>query len=139
MSLEDKVMISASAERVFSLYSDVENWASWHPYVKAADMEGKFVSGVAAILKRGLGITSRVMFTDIVPNTSFTLERKLPLCMMRIEHHIMEVKMTHVDVLNRVSFKGLLSPFFRKMFTSHLSKTIPVTLRGLKTAAEQSA
>jgi len=138
MQLEDKVMISASAERVFSLYSDVENWSNWHPFVKAASLDGKFVSGVAGILKRGLGRTAKVSFTGIVENQSFILERKLPLCIMRIEHQIMEAKMTHVDVLNRISFKGLLSPLFRKMLTTRLRKDLPLTLRGLKRAAEHS-
>lgn len=136
MQLEDKVIISASAEKVFSLYSDVNNWSNWHPTVRSASLEGEFVSGVAAILRRRLGLKARVLFTDIVPNQSFTLERKFPLCIMRIEHQIMDARLTHVDVLNRVSFNGLLSPLFRKLLGERLQKDIPSTLRGLKIAAE---
>jgi hypothetical protein len=136
MQFEQQVVIAASAEKVFSLYGDVKNWSAWDPDVKASSIEGEFISGAIGMLQPSSGPKAKIAFTEVVPNSSFTVESKLPLCVMRFEHELS----SHSDgtkVVHRVIFEGLLSPLFGRLIGSQIQKGLPHTLQGLKHASEQ--
>lgn len=137
MQFEEQVVIEAPAEKVFSLYADVENWASWDPDVKHSSIEGGFVSGASGMLQPTNGPKARIAFTEVVPNRSFTVESKLPLCVMRFQHELSS-NSEGTKAVHRVVFEGLLSSVFGRLIGSQIRKGLPHTLQGLKRAAEQS-
>ena len=136
MQFEEKILISAPAEKVFSLYANVSGWSSWDADVKFSVIDGPFASGAVGTLKPLNGPKSKITFTEVVPNRSFTVESKLPLCAMRFEHELLPVGQ-QVQALHRVSFVGLLAPLFGRLIGSQIRKGLPRSLKGLKRAAEQ--
>ena len=136
MQFEEQVVIAASAEKVFSLYADVAGWSSWDPDVKASSINGAFAAGNKGLLQPLKGPKAQIVFTEVTPNRSFTVESKLPLCVMRFEHELLPVG-NQTQALHRVSFGGLLAPFFGRLIGSQIRKDLPHTLEGLKRAAEQ--
>ena len=136
MQFEEKILISASAEKLFSLYANVSGWPSWDPDVKSSAIYGSFSSGATGTLQPSNGPKAKITFTEVVANRSFSVESKLPLCVMRFEHELAPVG-NQIQVLHRVSFVGLLAPLFGRLIGSQIRKGLPHTLEGLKHAAEQ--
>lgn len=137
MQFEEQVVIAAPAEKIFLLYSDVKNWSAWDPDVKASSIEGQFISGAIGTLQPSSGPKAKIAFTEVVPNHSFTVESKLPLCSMRFEHELSSIS-EGTKVVHRVVFEGFLSPLFGRLIGSQIKKGLPHTLQGLKHSAEQN-
>jgi len=136
MQFEEKVLINAPLEKVFSLYANVSDWSLWDPDVKSSSVSGAFTSGATGVLEPSSGPKAKIVFTEVIPNQSFTVESKLPLCIMRFEHELSSTG-NQTQALHRVSFAGFLSPFFGWLIGSQIRKGLPHTLKGLKRAAEQ--
>ncbi len=136
MKFEERILINAPIEKLFSLYTDVSGWSSWDPDVKSSSIDGQFSSGATGTLKPSSGPKAKITFTAVVKNRLFTVESKLPLCTMRFEHELSPVG-NQIQALHRVSFVGFLSPLFGRLIGSQIQKGLPRTLEGLKHAAEQ--
>jgi hypothetical protein len=138
MQFEEQILIAAPPEKVFALYENVTAWSSWDPDVKASSIEGSFSSGASGSLQPSSGPKARIKFTEVMPNRSFTVETKLPLCVMRFEHELTLLP-SGTNAKHRVTFQGLLSPFFGRVIGSQIRKGLPNTLQGLKRAAEHQS
>ena len=136
MQFEEQILIAAPTEKVFSIYANVEGWSSWDPDVKSSSLQGQFVSGATGTLQPSSGPKAKIEFTEVTPNRSFTVESKLPLCVMRFEHEL-SGSSGETKALHRVIFKGLLSPLFGRLIGPQIRKGLPHSLKGLKHAAEQ--
>jgi hypothetical protein len=44
MKFEERILINAPIEKLFSLYTDVSGWSSWDPDVKSSSIDGQFLS-----------------------------------------------------------------------------------------------
>ena len=77
MRFEEKILMEAPAEKVFSLYADVPGWPSWDPDVTSASVSGSFTTGA---LRPPEGPEAKITFTEVAPGRSFTIEGSLPLC-----------------------------------------------------------
>jgi hypothetical protein len=139
MQFEASTQINASSATVFSLYANVNAWPTWDPDVKSASLEGAFVSGARGVIVPHGGPKSEIVFTEVVQSKKFAAQCKLPLCIMRFEHELDEVKGSGTKATHRVIFQGLLAPIFGRLIGSGMRKTLPNALAGLKKAAEASA
>ena len=138
MQFEEQIVIEAAPEKVFALYENVTAWSSWDPDVKTSSIEGSFSSGASGSLQPSSGPKARIKFTEVMPNRSFTVETKLPLCVMRFEHELTLLP-SGTNAKHRVTFQGFLSPFFGRVIGSQIRKGLPNTLQGLKRAAEHQS
>jgi hypothetical protein len=136
MKFEERILINAPVEKLFSLYADVSGWSSWDPDVKSSSIDGPFSSGATGTLQPSSGPKTKITFTEVLQNRLFTVESKLPLCTIRFEHELSAVG-NQTQALHRVSFIGFLSPLFGRLIGSQIQKGLPSTLEGLKRAAEQ--
>ncbi len=134
MRFEEKILMEAPAEKVFSLYADVPGWSSWDPDVTSASVSGSFTTGA---LRPPEGPKVKITFTEVAPGRSFTIEGSLPLCVMRFEHELLPMTGKN-QAVHRASFSGLLSPLFGRLAGSRIRAGLPRTLKGLKRAAERS-
>ena len=135
MEFEACVAIEAPIEKVFALYADVGAWKTWDPDVKSSSIEGSFVSGALGTLQPTKGPKAKIFFKEVVPNSSFTVESKLPLCVIRFEHELSKVN-GQTQAIHRVIFEGVLSPVFGRLIGRQIEKALPHTLEGLKRAVE---
>lgn len=135
MQFQNEISISASAEKVFSIYTDVSGWSSWDPEVRASSIVGPFQTGASGTLKPTKGPEAKIAITDVVSNHSFTVESRLPLCIIRFEH-VLTPGAKGTRALHRVSFHGFLAPLFGRLIGGQIGRSLPQTLLGLKHAAE---
>ncbi len=138
MQFEAQIVIATTPEKVFALYENVTAWSSWDPDIKASSITGSFSSGATGSLQPSSGPKAKINFTEVMTNQSFTVEAKLPLCIIRFEHELTPLP-SGTNAKHRVTFQGLLSPFFGRVIGSQIRKGLPNTLQGLKRAAEHQS
>ena len=139
MNFENRIIINASSKKVFELYEDVAKWSEWDPDVKSSSIEGKFETGAIGKLKPISGPESKILFSSVITDESFTVSSNLPLCEMSFEHELTSVGNNEIEVTHRVLFTGFLAPIFGRLIGSGIKKGLPHTLKGLKIAAESKS
>jgi len=135
MWIEEKILIKASLENIFDVYTNVEGWCSWDADVKSSSISGAFKKGVEGVLVPSKGPTAKFSLVEVTLNQSFTSETKLPFCCMRFEHQL-KSSGEFTEVSHRIGFTGALSFIWRRLIGSQIKKGLPHALNGLKKICE---
>jgi hypothetical protein len=138
MQFEVSTQINTPAATVFALYENVTQWPTWDTEVKSASISGAFASGARGVIVPHGGPKSDILFSEVIRNKSFTVDCKLPLCLMRFEHELV-AQGSGTRATHRVIFDGLLAPIFGRLIGSGMRKSLPKVMESLKAAAEKSA
>jgi Polyketide cyclase / dehydrase and lipid transport len=136
MKFEHSLDIAADPAKIYQLYADVAAWPKWDPEVLESSINGAFASGSVGSVKPKGGPKSEMRFMDVKPNTSFAVQCKLPLCLMRFEHELVAKGSASTTATHRVMFSGFLAPLFGRLIGNGIKRTLPATMEGLKRAAE---
>lgn len=134
MTIVHRITINVPRERVFALYADVGSWPMWDSETIEVGLSA-LRSGATGWLKPRQGPTAKIRVTDVVPDRSFTVEARLPLCRMQFGHELDGTESQTV-ASHWVRFEGPLAFLFRRLIGSGIDRTLPNTLAGLKRAAE---
>ena len=59
-------------ERIWAIWTDVNNWPSWHGDLDYCKLEGSFAVGNHFMLKPKGAPAVKITFTNIIPNQEFT-------------------------------------------------------------------
>ena len=137
MHIEHRIVIAASPATVFRIYQDVQNWHSWDPDTKQAILYGPFQVGSRGRITPPKGMTVPMLLTQVVPDSSFTVESKIPMFRILFEHELVPVG-DATEVMHRVSLSGLLSYVIGPMLRKQLNAGLPITLSRLKALAERA-
>jgi len=135
MSIEHRIRIERTREQIFAIYQDVNSWAQWDPDIEAVELEGEFVSGTRGWLKPVGAPKTATRMVSVVEPASFTVEAKLPFCVMTFEHELVAVG-DATDATHRVAFSGFLAPLFSRVIGGKIRNGIRGTMEGLKQYAE---
>ncbi len=133
--VEHRVIVDASSEIIFRIYTDVSNWNKWDPDTKASFIDGPFQVGSKGKITPNKGMAVPMLLTSVNENQNFTVESKIPFLRMIFEHELIPTE-TGTEVIHRVTFSGLLSPLFGKIIGTQLNRGLPITLANLKAKAE---
>lgn len=139
MKFSHSIQIKATSQTIFNIYSDVNNWQTWDKDVELSTIEGKFKTGAIGELKPKGAPKSKIIFTEVIKEKSFTTLGKLPLCKMYFEHTINEINEINeniTEVTHTIKFIGFLSPIFGRLIGNGIKKNLPDVLEGLKLYAE---
>lgn len=135
MQIEHQIQVAAAPGTIFRIYQDVENWHIWDPDTKKATLSGPFSAGSRGRLKPAKGNAVPMLLTDVVRDSHFTVESKIPLFRMLFEHELVPAQGV-TQVIHRVTFSGPLTVVLGKMLAKRVDAGLPVTLRNLKALAE---
>lgn len=136
MQVESRITVAASPEKIFEIYADVSNWKQWDPDTKDSVIYGPFQTGSKGRITPPKGIAVPMDFISVIPNTSFTVESRIPLFRMMFEHEL-NVTATGTEVVHRVTFSGALSFLLGRIVGNPLRTGLPITLASLKRLAER--
>ncbi|MFN4774814.1 MAG: polyketide cyclase, partial [Pseudanabaena sp.] len=81
--------------------------------------------------------SASIKISEINTNRSFTVESKLPLCIMKFTHELIQEGDT-TKVTHGVEFHGPLAFLFSKIIGKQIYESFPVTLEGLKKKIESA-
>ena len=135
LQFNEEITVNTTPERVFALYEDVTNWHQWDPDVSAASLCGPFTAGTIGRLQPTKGPETKIRIVSVERNKSFTVQSRLPLCTMTVEHELLPVN-NSTRIVHRVSFNGPLSFLFGRVVGGQIRKGLPGTLWGLKRKVE---
>ena len=131
MKFEDSIKINTSPAQVFAIYKDVANWPTWDPETESASIDGEFAVGSTGKIKPNKEPETKIIWVEVTPDQSFTVECKLPLCKMQFVHE-MTVANDQTLVVNTIVLTGLLSSIFGLLIGSKLKQGVHLSLKGLK-------
>jgi hypothetical protein len=124
------IKANTSKEKIWQIWSDVENWNKWDYDVEWSKIENSFTQGEKGFLKAVGGPKSKFVFTEVTSNKSFTTQSSLPLTKMDFVH-TMEEKNGEIFLTHSIIFSGFLSSIFAKLIGEKLSKGLPNAMKNL--------
>lgn len=130
------VVSTASADRVWRIWSDTSTWGEWNPNVSTMELQGEFASGSTAIMNTRAGQHHKMRIVDVAPGRSFALETNVvPLTMFRFNCRIEPVG-GESKISQTVEVKGPLGGLLGGMLGPQVSKEFGTLLSNLAKKAE---
>lgn len=127
---EHTIITDISKEKIWEIWSDVENWNKWDKDVKWSNINNTFSIWEIWFLKPTNGPKSKFVFTEVTTNKSFTTQSKLPLTKIEFIHKIDE-KNGQIYLTHSIVFSWFLSSIFFKLIWEKLSEWIPNSMNNL--------
>ena len=135
MQFESSAEVNASPEKIFNIYSQVNQWSIWDPDTNSAVLNGDFSANTVIDLQTQSGSRVKIKLLEVVKNHSFITESKLPLCVIQFEHTLKPLE-NQTIVTHKISFSGILGSVFSFLLASQMKKSLSQTLLALKKYAE---
>jgi polyketide cyclase/dehydrase/lipid transport protein len=130
------VVSTASADRIWKIWSDTSTWGEWNPNVSTMELQGAFASGSTAIMNTRAGQHHKMQILDVQPGRSFALETSVvPGTTFRFNCRIEPVG-AESKISQMVEVKGPLGPILRGMLGPQVSKEFGTLLTNLAKKAE---
>jgi hypothetical protein len=129
---------SASADKVWKIWSDMSTWGRWNPNVTTMDWSGGFASGTTGVMNTPSGQHHKMTLLDVAPGRSFALETSVvPGTRFRFNCRIDEAS-GKTKVGQWVEVKGPLGPILGGMLGPQVSKEFGTLLANLAREAERA-
>ncbi|WP_160397148.1 SRPBCC family protein [Paenibacillus sp. MMS18-CY102] len=134
---EHSVITKAKAETIWQLYSNLETWAVWDPYIHV-ELQGEFEAGTKGTLQpRGKGVLSYELlkvtplqfFSDITHMQELGIDVSLA--------HTIEPVGEGTRVTHKIIVTGPNADTIGVQFGGEVSKRMPHTVESLVALAEQ--
>lgn len=135
ISFQSQETTVAPAEKVWSQWTNVNQWPNWDTQLISAKLDSEFVPGASGELQPKTGPRSRFNLTEVIPLDRFTYKVPLPLAFFQVEHYLQtwqgQVLFTH-----KVSFGGPLGGLFYILLGNRFRAVLPEVLANLKRTVE---
>ena len=133
---EGEISVAASAERVWDILADFENWPSWNAEINSVTLEGPMAPGTVFRWKAGsTKIVSTLREVDRPNRLSWT-GRTMGIDAIHVWHF--RPSNGGATVSMQESFSGLVAKLLRKKLQRDLVVTTANGLAALKAAAERA-
>lgn len=131
----NSIIINASAEKVWAVLTDINNWPAWQKEISKATVSGPVVEGTTFTWKTGgAGITSAIH--TVQPYSLFGWQGKT-MGATAIHNWTLITTGQTTKVLVEESMQGWLVVLMKKAFNKNLAKGMQFWLDALKEAGEQ--
>jgi hypothetical protein len=127
---------SASADRVWRIWSDMSTWGGWNPNVSTMDWTGGFASGTTGVMNTRAGQHHKMQLVDVQAGRSFALlTAVVPGTRFRFNCRI-EPAGAGSKVSQTVEVGGPLGPILGGMLGPQVSREFGTLLTNLARKAE---
>ena len=132
------VVSTASADRVWKIWSDMSTWGEWNPNVSTMDWTGGFTQGSEGVMNTRAGQHHKMKLTEVQPGRFFALEtRVVPGTVFHFNCRIDPVG-GETKISQTVEVRGPLGPLLQGMMGPQVSKEFGTLLANLAKKAEAS-
>lgn len=137
-----EVEIEASAEKVWELLIDFENFPEWNPFIRKASGDVKVGERIEVFLQLpgGKGMTFRPKLLKVEPNRELRWLGRLGIPRLFDGEHIFNIEQLgdgRVRFVQREKFRGFLAPLFLAMIKSSTLQGFEEMNKALKERAEK--
>jgi len=143
VQFSNTIETTASADAIWALWSNVEQWPTWDFELQRAWLEGPFEKGAVGYFEPKKGAKSRFVISQLTSHEqaeqrSYTFTVQLPLCQLHMRHYfggsVESLTFTH-----EVSFQGSSAFLFNWLVGKRLRTVVPQLMQAIKTLAESDA
>ena len=127
---------TASAESVFTLWSDCEHWPLWDDSIEWAKRKAPFAAGSTYKLKPKGGPVIKATILSVESHASFTDVSHLPGAKLQFSHTLAK-QGTMTIVVHEVAVSGFLAPLWEKIMGKSLRNDLQPALNKLVALAEE--
>jgi hypothetical protein len=125
-----------TAEQMWQLFANVNNWHTWDEGIEYATMEGKFEKGNHFILKPKGGPKVKIELIEAIANKRFTDLTRFPLARM-YGNHLFKPTPEGLEITTTMTVKGPLSFLWIKLVAAGIVNALPTEMiTQVKTAAQ---
>lgn len=136
-TIETRRKTNAEKEKIWQLWTTVNQWNFWDSDVENAQIFGSFEKGTKGILKPKIGPKTTFEIIECQSFKSFTTRSFLPFCKMDFIHQLTE-KDNQLEITHRVEMKGFLTFLFSKIIGKNIEKGLSKSVENLVELAEKS-
>ena len=127
---------SASADKVWQVWSDVNAWPEWNPDMREARLDGPLQQGTRGMINTRSGGKHDVVVTMVEPGRAFELESgAMPGTRMAIRASITPLA-NGARMTQAFEPRGLLAPIVGSMMSGAILGTFDKVLAGLASKVE---
>lgn len=127
---------TASADKVWKIWSDMSTWGDWNPNVSTMEWSGGFANGTNGVMNTRAGQHHKMSLVDVQPGRSFALLTSVvPGTRFRFNCRI-EPDGAKTKIEQTVEVGGPLGPVMGGMLGPQVSKEFGTLLSNLARTAE---
>lgn len=127
-----------SAEQIWNVWVDVNQWVKWQNDIEAAELKGKFEEGNTYMLRPKGGPNVKIEILKVNKHVNFTDLTKFPLAQMTGSHDFIK----HGDELElktTMTVRGPLAFFWVMVVAKGIVKDLPSQTQNLIDRARKAA
>lgn len=132
---EHSVTTTATPERIWEFWSDVETWHTWDRGLDSADIDGPFAAGTKGWLKPQKGPKVKLVLNEVRSNEFFHDTTHMPLAQIDF-FHSMERADDITTLTQRIEMTGPTTFLFSRIVGAGLKKDLPSVMQELVRTAE---
>ena len=132
---EYSINVNSTADKVWKIWADVENWHTWDHAVSWSRLLGPFTQGTVGKVKPKKGPEATFTIVEMIQNERFVDEAKLPLVTLRFIHELHPMK-DHLKVTHKIQIEGFTTFLFSRVIGANLEKDLPIAMQALKQKIE---
>ena len=126
---------SASPEKIWAIWTDVEHWSRWDTELQYAYINGPFELGAIGKLTPKRGRISTFRISQFNAGNSYTFMLRLPFCSLNVHRYLVSREgITYFT--HEVSFRGLLAFIFGLLLGRQFKAALPSVMDNVKSIAE---
>jgi hypothetical protein len=135
MKFSHTLKTSASAAKIWRIWTDVERWGEWDTELYAARLDTAFELGAIGKLTPKRGSVSTFKISQFSPGESYTFTIALPLCRLNVHRYLTE-RADGLYFTHEVAFRGILSFMFGLLLGRKFKAVLPSVMQNVRQIAE---
>ncbi len=135
--IHSKFYKDVSAQEVWEIWTDIENWPKWHNDLEYCKLNGNFVVGNSFVLKPKKAPPVKITLTEINENKKFT-DRTDFLGAKMFDTHIIDEKENGILLTNKLIVTGTLKWLWIKVVANHVANSVPEEMNALVKLAQSN-
>lgn len=116
-----KTVENLNAAKVWSVWTDVNQWHTWQDDIEFAKLNGEFRKGSLIHFKPKGGPNIKLELTEVTPNSVFVDLARFPLARMFDSHEIIDHG-ENLEIKSTIRIEGPLSFLWRKLVAENVAK-----------------
>lgn len=119
-----KTVTDVSAQQLWNVWTDVNQWHTWQPDIERATLEGSFAVGNTFTLKPAGAPAVKIELVAVEPGKRFTDCTRFPGARMYGDHEFVQHG-SALEIRTTMRVEGPLSFLWRKLVAEDIVNTMP--------------
>lgn len=120
-SFENTVNTTATAEQIWRVWTDVDNWTSWDPHALEAKLKGEFIDGTSIYYKPKNAPAGDNTLSGVITNKQWVTTSPTPFGKLVFTHTITDNGDSRT-VTEHMDANGLIAPLFKRIWAKNRVK-----------------